>query len=284
MSKSNRKEAKTKASRASRRSVLRRGGLRREDEESAQAKRKGDEAQLDDDGGVSSLLETTSAEVKQLLEAADDAAKKIREAASTEAGDTSTDKPQGNEATALIGQINTEVREVLESSEDAAEKIRAEARAEARRLIEESRRRAQSVTSEQMGRVTEMTDQVLEELSAVQGQLKSLQAAFDRSIKAMSTNVGVEPADVWDTKQNGAPEGEEESADLRRRLGRRPQRKAAHEPEGISEGARLLALQQHMAGVDAETIEKRLREQFGIEDPKPVLEWMGLEPEKPKKG
>jgi cell division septum initiation protein DivIVA len=291
MSESNRKQSTSKTGRASRRGVLRRGS-RREDEEAPQAKgqadtrattaRKGsDDAGLDDDGKVSSLLETTSAEVKQLLEAADDAAEKIREAARTEAG-----SGEGNETTALIGQINTEVQEVLESADEAGEKIRAEAREEARRLIEESRRRAESVTSEQMNRVTEMTDQVFEQLSAVQGQLETLQAAVGRSIKAMSSDLGVEPADVWETQQNGEPEGEEESADLRRRLGRRPQRpKTAHEPQGISEGARLLALQQHTAGVDAETIEKRLKEQFGIEDPKPVLEWMGLfeKPEKPEK-
>jgi hypothetical protein len=59
-------------------------------------------------------------------------------------------------------------------------------------------------------------------------------------------------------------------------LGRRPRRKGAEQPEGVSEGARLLALQQLMAGVEPEVIESRLKNEFGIEDPKPILDWMGL--------
>jgi hypothetical protein len=85
---------------------------------------------------------------------------------------------------------------------------------------------------------------------------------------------------VWDTQQNGAPEVEEDS-ELRKRLGRRRQRKPVQEePDGISEGARLLALQQLMAGVDADVIEQRLKKEFGIEDPRPILQWMGLQGEK----
>ena len=57
----------------------------------------------------------------------------------------------------------------------------------------------------------------------------------------------------------------------------RRQRKAAQEPEGISEGARLLALQQLMAGVDADVIATRLEKEFGVENPRAILEWMGLQ-------
>jgi F0F1-type ATP synthase membrane subunit b/b' len=278
MNEPKRKEAAGKPRRS--RGVLRRGS-RGNDEKSQERVKPAskEEGRLDDSGKVSSLLETTSAEVKQLLEAADDAAEKIRAAARTEAADTSGGSPlEDDETVAMLGKINTEVRDVLESADTAAEKIRAEARAEARRLIEESRRRAESVTGEQIKRVTEITDQVLEELSGVRDQVGRLQAAFDASLRAMGADLGVVPAEVWETQQNGASEGEQEAAELRGRLGRRQGRKkAAAEPEGISEGARLLALQQHMAGVDAAVIEKRLREQFGIEDPRPVLEWMGLE-------
>ena len=286
MNEPKRKETASKPRRSSR-GVLRRGSRRNDEKSQERGKHAaksnqgggGDEAQADDRGNVSSLLETTSAEVKQLLKAADSAAEKIREAARTEAADTSGASPlEDDETVAMLGKINTEVRDVLESADMAAEKIRAEARAEARRLIEESRRRAESVTGEQIKRVTEMTDEVLEQLSGVRDQVGRLQAAFDASIKSMGADLGVVPVDVWDTQRNGATEGEQDSAELRQRLGRRQgRRKTAQEPEGISEGARLLALQQHMAGVDPSVIEKRLREQFGIEDPRPVLEWMGLE-------
>lgn len=230
---------------------------------------------------VSSLLETTSQEVKQLLEAADDAAQKIREAAQTDAEteQKSGSSTPGGEASTLINRTNKEVRQVLESADEAAEKIREEARAEARQFVDETRRRAEDVTNQHLAKVSKLSEQVLGELTSVQGQLESLRAAFDQAIGAMRVDVGiggVESEEVWETAQNGAPEVEEES-DLRRRLGRRRQRKSAQEPEGISEGARLLALQQLMAGVDADVIASRLEKDFGIENPRAILEWMGLQ-------
>ena len=285
MANSKRKGAQDKSSHAAGRGGLRRRGRHQdadagEVKREAETKRSGTEEGADGDP-VSGLLETTGKaseevrqEVEQLLEAAGDASKKIREAAGTEAA--SGGPVKGNEPAAMLGQINKEVRTVLESADQAAERIREEARADARRIIEENRRRAESVAGEHMQRVSEMTGEVLSQLSAVQGQLETLRRAFDQSVTRMGADLGVEggSSEVWSTAQNGAEE-ELESDELRNRLGRRSRPKAA-EPEGFSEGARLLALQQLMAGVDAAVIEKRLTEQFGIKDPKPILEWMGV--------
>ena len=247
---------------------------------------------FDESGKVSSLLETTGEDVRQLLKAADDASKKIREAAQTE----TTDFPDqqagtpGGDAGSLVGRINREVQQVLETADEAADKIRDEARAEARQVIAEARRRAESVTKQQMDRVSEMTDQVLGELSAVQSHLVRLQDAYDQAMRAMGADLGVEETRVWETKSNGEVEAQDEGEEqLRRRLGKRTPRKGAQEPEEISEGARLLALQQMMAGVDPKVIEGRLRNEFNVQDPKPILDWMGLHagvgkpPSKPKK-
>jgi hypothetical protein len=296
MTESKRKQAQRKRSRAERRSgALRRRKQNKEaskqaqgepDPQSSTAKKGGTDPNLDDSSKVSSLLETSGKEVKQLLEAADDAAEKIREAAKTDAQAARDDESgKGSEAMSLISKTNKEVQKVLGAAEDAAEKIREEARAEARRLIEESRRRAESVTNEQMDRVTEMPEQVLGELSAVQGHLETLRNAFDQSLQTMNADLGGDQTAVWDSR-NGAIEGDEESAELRARLGPRRKTVPAQEPDGISEGARLLALQQLMAGVDADVIQERLTNEFGIKDPKPILEWMGLQagtPEKSKK-
>ena len=296
MTESKRKQAQRKRGRAQRHGgVLRR---RKQDEEASKpaqakpdtrasdAKQGGADPKLEDTSKVSSLLETSSKEVKQLLEAADDAAEKIREAAKADAQVASDDQSgSSNEAVSLISKTNTNVQKVLEAADDAAEKIREEARGEARQLIEETRRRAESVTSEQMNNVSQMTEQVLGELSAIQDQLDTLRSAFDRAIEKMSVDLGVEQNSLWDT-QNGVGDEEEESAELRSRLGRRRKSAPAPEPDGISEGARLLAMQQLTAGVDANVIQERLTKEFGIKDPKPILDWMGIhaEPaEKPKK-
>jgi vacuolar-type H+-ATPase subunit H len=267
----------SKERRAPRRGVLKRGE-RRPGEESKSGSQRGDES------SAKSLLETTSEEVKQLLAAADDAAEKIREAAKTESalsGDGDGNGGKATEAASVVASLNKEVKQVLEAADDAAEKIREEAREEARRMIEDTRRRAESATSEQMNRVTELSEQVLKELGTIDEQTKRLRKAFDQSIRAMSADLGVEDMAVWDTK-NGAIE-EEQEGELRQRLGRRRKMVPAREPEGISEGARLLALQQLTAGVDPKVIEERLRKEFGVENPKPLLEWMGVEAQDPRK-
>jgi hypothetical protein len=256
-----------KESRATRRARdQRRGG-------EAEPAAKAPEGEKPEGEKVSSLLETTSKEVKQLLEAADDAAKQIRQAARGDDGEEG-----GDEASAVIADTNKEVRQVLESADDAAEKIREEAREEARQFVEDARRRAEELTTEQIDQVTKVSEQVLGELSALQGQLASLRQAYNESIRAMSAKLGVEEtSEVWDAQRNGEPAPEEQS-EMKRRLGRRQRRKEpAAEPEGISEGARLLALQQLMAGVDANVIESRLKKEFGIENPGAILEWMGME-------
>jgi hypothetical protein len=234
---------------------------------------------FDEGGRVSSLLESTGDDVKQLLKAADDASKKIREAAQTESSDAAEQGQDGGggDTGSLVGRINREVQQVLETADEAADKIREEARGEARQVVDEARRRAESVTKRQMDRVSEMTDQVLGELSTIQGRLVRLQEAYELAMRTMGADLAAEETRVWETKRNGEVETEdEEGAKLRRRLGKRTPRKGAEEPEGISEGARLLALQQMMAGVDPKVIEGRLRNEFNIEDPKPILDWMGL--------
>jgi hypothetical protein len=296
MPESDRKQAARKRARSSGRGVLRRSrGKSEEDagtqtQEDAKAKpAAGSEKDEDGQLQVSSLLETTSEDVKQLLEAADEAAKKIREAAQTDAAGSKSAAESADgegETGALIKRINTEVKQVLESADEAAEKIREEAHNEARQILEEARRRTEGATAKRMERVSELTEQVLGELSTVHGQLKNLQGAFDSAIAEMGGELAAEPSEVWQTKQNGAVESEEEATELRSRLGKRPRRKPREQPEGVSEGARLLALQQLMAGVEPETIEARLKDEFGIEDPKPILDWMGLHADpksKPKK-
>ena len=289
MANSKRKGADRKTGRTAGRGSLRRRGRHGDDDaaegspepQKTPGRTEGGKGEMEDGQTDSSLLASTtqaSEEVKQLLAAAGDASKQIREAART--GEGGESRVEGNEPAAMISKINSEVRTVLEAADEAAEKIREEAQSDARRLIDENRRRAESVTREHLQRVSEMTEEVLSQLGNVQGQLDTLRRAFDQSIQRLGTDLHVEvSSEVWSTAQNGADE-EGDSDDLRQRLGRRAKPKAA-EPEEISEGARLLALQQLNAGVDAAVIEKRLIEQFGVKDPKPILKWIGVQAEPP---
>ena len=64
-----------------------------------------------------------------------------------------------------------------------------------------------------------------------------------------------------------------------------PQRKLKPEPasqrkgsgnNGIPEGLRLLTTQMSVAGADRAEIAERLRDEFGVADPEPILKKMGL--------
>jgi hypothetical protein len=249
--------------------------------------------QLSNGEEVSSLLASTSQEVQQLLEAADDAAAKIREAAQTEDPADGGQRSKGkNEVSSLLAKTSEEVQQVLESADEAAEKIRAEARAEARQFLDESRRRVELVTRYQMDQVAGFTEQVLGEAAAVQSHLEALRDSFERATAALDTRLSAEKAEIERPEDDGEQsdgeqsDGEQSDAEdlhstLRRRMGRRRPRKIIApkgEPAGeISEAARLLALRQIMAGEDSEDIEARLRDDLGIEDPAQILEWMSVQ-------
>lgn len=53
-------------------------------------------------------------------------------------------------------------------------------------------------------------------------------------------------------------------------------RKGAGRKNGIPEGLRLLTTQMSVAGADRDEIAERLRDEFGVDDPEPVLKNMGL--------
>lgn len=215
------------------------------------AQRKG-KPQLNDGEKASSLLASTSQEIQQLLEAADDAAAKIRDAAQTEAH-VDGHASQSDEVSSLLmlTQISEEVQQVLEFADEAAEKIRAEARVEAGQFVDESRRRVEDITRYQMDQVAAFTEQVLAEASAVQQKLEALRSSFDRATAALDTKLVEEKTEI-ERPENDAIENDTENlqATLRRPLWRRRQRKfiaPQEEPaDEISEGARLLALRQLM--------------------------------------
>jgi hypothetical protein len=54
------------------------------------------------------------------------------------------------------------------------------------------------------------------------------------------------------------------------------QRKGSTSNNGIPEGLRLLTTQMSVAGADREEIAARLRDEFGVADPGPILKKMGL--------
>jgi hypothetical protein len=257
------------------------GAQRRSGPASPQAKKRSADPKSGNGERSSSPLKATEEGIEELLEVADHAVTRVREADRAHSPGSVEVAPDGAEIPALVARTRWEARRALESADLAAEKIRAEAQADATQLLDAARRRAKRVTGEQIDRVATVTDQVLEKLSDLRRQVQALRDAFDDAIETMHADLRVEPEDVGERMGNH-PQADEEKAALPRQKGP-PRQKTSAPPEGerISEGARLLALQQMKEGDDAAAIEARLKKEFGIEDPRPITEWLGLPAEKP---
>jgi hypothetical protein len=69
-----------------------------------------------------------------------------------------------------------------------------------------------------------------------------------------------------------------EKAASQRRLKPEPARKprVSAKKDGVPEGLRLLTTQMSVAGADRDEIAERLRDEFGVDDPEPILKNMGL--------
>ena len=196
----------------------------------------------------------------------------------------------------LLSTTVERVQAVLSATDEAAARIREDAQAEADRYLEDARRRAESLTRERMDRIATLTEDLMGQASAVQQQSQALRVAMERATDELNRDLG--PADAQassaraaevtaESEQPGAtgagPEQspaaetpkDSEGHGLRERIGRR-RRKGDDSEEGINEGARVLALQQLMAGADRATVEKALTEDFGIDDPSVILD--SLEP------
>ncbi|MEK6277154.1 MAG: hypothetical protein AABM29_03975 [Actinomycetota bacterium] len=197
------------------------------------------------------------------------------------------------EISPLLATTSEKVQEILRTTNEAAEQIRRdarnearefveEARKEAREFVEEARNRAERLTNERMERIAKLTEDLLQQASAVQEQAATLRVALEKATIAIDNEVeeiaglDTEASEVGDDEEDQQQEEETSSTSesgLRARFGRRRRKPVApQETSGVSEGVRVLALQQLIAGADRETIETRLREDFGIEDPKAILE------------
>jgi cell division septum initiation protein DivIVA len=183
------------------------------------------------------------------------------------------------EISPLLATTSQQVESILKTTNEAAEQIREDARNEARQFLAQARQRAERLTTERMDRIARVTEDLLQQASAVQEQAAALRVALEQATAELSSDLGA--------GRPGAAEGqaarEEKTEQEGRRgvFGRRKRRNLPSRQQGeISEGVRVLALQQLTAGADRETIEARLRADFGIEDPSAILE--SIEAEAPR--
>jgi hypothetical protein len=79
-----------------------------------------------------------------------------------------------------------------------------------------------------------------------------------------------------DAQQRLVDSGEKAPAQRRIRSGSASKAKKPSRKDGISDGLRLLTTQMSLAGADRSEIADRLRDEFGVSDPEPILKDIGL--------
>lgn len=164
--------------------------------------------------------------------------------------------------------ISSRIQSLIEAAEQAAAGIREDAEEAARTYLEESRRRADTLASERVREISQLTDNLVSRARAVAQQSDELISALDEAGRRV---LGDKPA------QAPPPSAPAEPAPLPASAAPPfPSSPSAADSVTVSEGARLLATQMAVAKSSREEISRRLREEFGIQDSTAILNEIGI--------
>jgi vacuolar-type H+-ATPase subunit H len=214
-------------------------------------------------------------------------------------GQARSEGPVGESVDELIGSTTERVQSVLEAAERAAEGIIKDAEAEAERQIAEAQARAERLVRERSRAASQLTDEVLDQAATIREQSEQLIAALQRAIEmvegdlvavsegadeAARGDVAAEPA--ASDRPLGEARADRDASARRGGLTAVPPTEPAKPavgpttpgasseagPQDAAKAARLLATQLAVAGASREEIEKRLRNELGIDDPGSILD------------
>ncbi len=186
------------------------------------------------------------------------------------------------------------IQVIIEAAEKAAEGILEDAEAQARRYLAESRVRADRIADERARAMTDVTDALLERAESVKDQSDQLIAALDRAKLQIQERTGGEaevrplerqPEPIRPSEADPPPRvphlkpvepepAPERPADPFQRPPQEPfaARRRSEEAPPPAPPARLVAMQMAVAGKSRAEIERRLREEFGIDDAGEMLD------------
>ena len=184
----------------------------------------------------------------------------------------------------LAAQAGERVKGIIEAAERTAAAIVADAEAQARKQLAQARVQAERVAARRSEEIAALTDDLISRTEAVRRQSDELLRLLDESQRRLGGMVQVPldagiPASEPPVQGGGGPseghgaggaEGGEQPAQRLRAVETQPgQGMPGRHP---SDGARLLATQMAVAGSGRAEIDSRLRNEFGIEDTRPMLD------------
>lgn len=161
---------------------------------------------------------------------------------------TSTHVPSQN-VQATMHQMTTQMQTVIEAAERAAEAIRLDAQEQARRHLAEAQRKADRLTAERVGLISELTDDLVRHAANVRDH-------SERMVRALEDAISSAPDKLERPAMSGVDGGPPPVAI-------RP----AHPTQAMDHARRLAE-----AGSDRATIAVVLRQLWHVDDPVPIVE------------
>jgi hypothetical protein len=179
-----------------------------------------------------------------------------------------------------VSEATARIEEVIDAAERAAESIRAEAEAEASRYLEDRRHEADRVVEERTRELDELSRVLSERARFAAEQVETLAAAVQRGVDAirgpqapappaktpplrLASEQPEPPGAPEPPRAPGPSEGDEPPA---------PGNEGRFTRGTPSEEPLLRATQMAVAGSARDEIEQALRREFGLEEPRPIVD------------
>lgn len=165
-----------------------------------------------------------------------------------------------------MDQMTDRLQTVIDAAEHAAEAIRFNAEEQARSHLIEAQRKADRLTAERVGLISELTDDLVRHAGTVRDHSEQMIRALDDAIDSVSTKLS-RPDAGGSSTASPTPPGQAAFAGAQRRFASHP----APAGEAVSEDALVFATRLAVAGTDRATMATALRTRFGINDPEAVV-------------
>lgn len=204
--------------------------------------------------------------------------------------------------TAMLTSTRERVQKVLSATDEAARSILEAAKAEADGHVRETQRRVEQLARARMEKLSTVTEDLLGQADKVRQEVDGLRRAIDGATAALAADLGLAPGEASSEPApppsapgspptpTVAPAGAGAPSQSSWLDGLAPPAGAAHpdpSPEthrseavresGLpSEVIEIFVLKMLATGSDREAIERRLAEEFAVENPAAVLARLGL--------
>lgn len=222
-----------------------------------------------------------------------------RPSTTTSWGQTQPQIPSPN-VQATMTQMTTQLQTVIDAAERAAEAIRYDAEEQARHHLAEAQRKADRLTAERVGLISDLTDDLIRHASTVRDHSEQMIRALEDAISSVTTKLeqpalaeslggsygseipgqtALDGSAVPSTPSYSAPAAGP-SAPVGAPAVATPSPAPVAQPAAaapaassapISEEALLHATRLAVAGNDRATISAALRDGYGVADPDPVV-------------